>query len=552
VAFAPPKGPRPKREGRTAIAIDSTDRSALDELALFARYATGLRKFLSTPVSAEEAERGIVLQLERREESFLRLLEKGVYGVPRSPYRLLLDHAGVEFGDVARLVREDGLEAALGRLYDADVYVTLDEFKGRRPLERPGLCLSIDAGDFDNPVLSKHYAGQSGGSGGAPRRLVLDLGLLAHEAGHHALFLSAFDLWGRPFALWRGVAPATTGIGNSLRHVKLGNQVERWFNHYKAPGGLEAAKFSLFTRYTVVASRFSRAPLPTPEYVAADDALRVARWLAEKVRQGTPALFDTQASLAVRVCLAAKEHRLDIAGTFFRLGGEPYTEAKARVIGEVGCRAACHYSMTETGRIGIACGNPAALDDVHIATEKLAVLQRDKVLDGTDVQVGALYLTTLHPSCPKLMFNVEVDDYGILEQRACGCPAGRLGLSLHLHRIRSYEKLTSDSINMLASDLIALVEDVFPARFGGHSTDYQLVEEEVEGLPKVNVIVAPRVGVVDEDEVVKVALDALDTRRSNAFGVELWRAGHTLRVVRREPYPTPANKIFPLHILRDG
>jgi hypothetical protein len=550
VAFAPPKGPRPKRKGRTAFGTDSTDRSALEDLALFARYAAGLRKFLSTPVSPEEAQRGVALQLGRREESFLRLLEEGVYRVPRSPYRPLLEHAGIEFGDVAQLVREHGLEAALGRLYDADVYVTLDEFKGRRPLERSGRSLSTGHGDFDNPVLAKHYRGQTGGSRGTPRRLILDLDMLAHEAGHQALFLSTFDLWSRPFALWRAVAPSTSGIGNVLRQAKLGNRVERWFNHHKPAPGLDAAKFSLFTRYTVAASRFSPVPIPSPEYVAVDDAIRVARWLAEKVRQGTPAVLDTQASLAVRVCMAARKAGLDIGGTFFRLGGEPYTAGKARVIAAASAHAVCHYAMAETSRIGIACGDPVALDDVHLTTEKLAVVQREKVLTGAGVAVGALFYTTLHPCSPKLMLNVEVGDYGVLEERTCGCPTGRLGLSLHLHGIRSYDKLTSEGINMLGSDLIALVEDVFPARFGGHPTDYQLVEEEVDGLPKVHVVVAPRVGGVDEDELVKVALQALGSKKRNALMTEHWRAGHTLRVARREPYPTPANKILPLHILR--
>jgi hypothetical protein len=552
VALAPPKGRQPVRAGRPAVAIDSTRRSTLDELTLFARYVGGLRRFLATPVTPEEAERRVALELARREESFLRVLKRGIYGKAGSPYRRLMDHAGVELGDVVGLVRDQGLEEALERLYDAGVYVTLDEFKGRRPIERPGLSLSIDAGDFDNPLLTKHYEGQSGGSGGVRRRMVLDLDLLAHEAGHHSLFLRAFDVSRRPMALWRPVAPATTGIGNSLRHVKLGNRVERWFNHYKAPRGWDAVKFGLFTRYTVAASRATDNPIPPPEYVAPDDAVRIAEWLAAKVRAGTPALLDTSASLAVRVCAAARSHGLDIGGTFFRLGSEPYTPGKAKVIAATSSRAVCHYAMTETGRIGIACGDPAALDDVHVATEKLAVIQRERVLEGSGVTVGALFFTTLLPSSPKLMLNVEVDDYGVLEQRACGCPAGRLGLSLHLHGIRSYEKLTTDGMNVLGTDLVALVEEALPARFGGDPTDYQLVEEDVDGLSKVNIVVSPRIGTVDEREVVEVALRALGSHPANVYMVQQWRAGHTLRVLRREPYTTPGDKLFPVHVVRRG
>ena len=47
-------------------------------------------------------------------------------------------------------------------------------------------------------------------------------------------------------------------------------------------------------------------------------------------------------------------------------------------------------------------------------------------------------------------------------------------------------------------ELFDLLERELPSRFGGGAGDYQLVEEEVEGLPKVSILVSPRVGSVDE------------------------------------------------------
>ena len=86
------------------------------------RYATGLRGFLSKTIDLDEAKAIVTEQLQNREESFLQVLERGIYGNPRSPYRRLLLHAGYQLDDVRALVRSQGLEAALSQLHDAGVY----------------------------------------------------------------------------------------------------------------------------------------------------------------------------------------------------------------------------------------------------------------------------------------------------------------------------------------------------------------------------------------------------------------------------------------------
>ena len=84
---------------------------------------------------------------------------------------------------MSRSLRQAGLEATLAWLYDEGIYVTLDQFKGRRPIERPGLGLPVRATDFDNPLLVHHYEASTGGSRGPGTRTLIDLDLLAHEAG---------------------------------------------------------------------------------------------------------------------------------------------------------------------------------------------------------------------------------------------------------------------------------------------------------------------------------------------------------------------------------
>jgi hypothetical protein len=150
-----------------------------------------------------------------------------------------------------------------------------------------------------------------------------------------------------------------------------------------------------------------------------------------------------------------------------------------------------------------------------------------------------------------MMLNVESDDYGVVEERDCGCPIGELGLRLHLHAIRSYEKLTSEGMNFVGTELLALVEEILPGRFGGGPADYQLVEQEVDGLPKVSVVVSPRIGPVDDTAVASTVLEALGSGPGyRDMMARLWRDGDTLRVERREPHQTGQAKILPLHVLR--
>jgi len=69
-------------------------------------------------------------------------------------------------------------------------------------------------------------------------------------------------------------------------------------------------------------------------------------------------------------------------------------------------------------------------------------------------------------------------DYATLQPRSCGCIWDTIGFGEQLHTIRSYEKLTSEGMHFIGADLIQLVDDILPSRFGGDATDYQFVEEE--------------------------------------------------------------------------
>ena len=157
------------------------------------RYALGLPGFLRAHPSPADCRRLIAESQARRADALLGVFERGIYAQPRSPYLRLLRHAGVELGDVAGMLAADGVEATLTRLHESGVHLSIDEFKGRVPIRRPGLELAPSATDFDNPLLRRHYEARTSGAR-TGSRIAIDLDLLAHESAHVSLQLDGFGL----------------------------------------------------------------------------------------------------------------------------------------------------------------------------------------------------------------------------------------------------------------------------------------------------------------------------------------------------------------------
>jgi hypothetical protein len=525
-------------------------RQAIDEAATFWRYVLGLRGFLRKPIDPAEARRQIERAVETRPEQLISVVGRAVFDRPESPYLRLFEHAGIERGDFAALVREDGVEGALARLYDAGVYVLVDELKGKRPIKRGSLVLDVTPRDFDNPLLVKHYEASTGGSGGAARSLVGNFDTLVDTAHIWVPYNLAFPLENGRRAVWFPMPPSLGGMMSALVLAKLGLRLDRWFSQTKLDRSAASARAFSVVGAAWAASRVWGQRLPFPEYTPPEDAIRVARWCAEQRGAGEAAFLIGTPSSCVRVCTAAAEDGLDISGTFFSVGGEPYTEAKAAVIRDAGCRAMSSYGMSELGALGVPCAEPAAWDEVHVAADRVAVLERTREL-SYEASIDSLFFTGLTATSPKLMLNAESGDYGVLAERDCGCPLQEFGYPMHLHTIRSYEKLTSEGMTFLGSDLIRLVEDYLPGRFGGGPAAYQLVEEERNGATKVRLLVSPLLGPLDDGDVADAALGFLGSRgRPEAMMADVWRGAGTIQIERREPHVTTASKVMPLHVVR--
>jgi hypothetical protein len=100
-------------------------------------------------------------------------------------------------------------------------------------------------------------------------------------------------------------------------------------------------------------------------------------------------------------------------------------------------------------------------------------------------------------------------------------------------------------MNFLDVDLIRVLDEVLPARFGGGPTHYQLVEEETaEGHPRLRLLVDPAIGPLDGAAVTEAFLTAIGggSGAERVMGL-LWRGGGFVTVERRTPGSTRGDKI---------
>ena len=535
-----------QKSDRTHVALGAEMLTHLRELYSGGRrYSRGLREFLSESIDLDGARRLLKQLNESRVELFLQLLERGIYANAASPYRRLLLHSGFELEDVRSLVHEFGLEGALERLRTEGVYVSLDEFKGRAPIRRSGLEFEVTDRDFDNPLLTPHYRGTTSGSRSAGTRLEIDFEFIANDTLGSVVALATNGVIDRPIIVAQASPPSLHGLKTVFRLARMGSPPKKWFSANRPGWNRQGLEGRALTIYTLIASRLHGHRLPRPRH---PEPAGIAGYLARAVRHGVPLLVYAVPSQAVRICLSAEKMGMDIRGTAFFGGGEPYTAGKEEVLRRVGAEMMPSYGMNECGQLSYRCGEPVSRDDMHVMRDKVAMLLVPlEVAPGSEV--GALFHTSLIPSAPKLMLNVESGDYAVMEERECGCLFQALGYTTHIREVRSYEKLTSEGVMFMGSMLHELLEERLPARFGGNVTDYQLVEEEDEGLPRVSIVVSPRIGPVDEEAVKQLLIDSVGFADWSRRMADQWRKAGTLRVERRQPYATSSSKILPLHVL---
>ncbi len=256
----------------------------LDYIRMFARFPISLRPFLRSALTLDHARRIVAERMEHREESFLRVVERSVYGYPRSPYLALLRMAGCEFEDLSALVKRRGLEGALGKLREEGVYVTFEEFKGRKPIRRLGKTIPVRARDFDNPFARRDFTSQTSGSTGLAAYVALNLDYLAATAAHQMLLLSAYNVMDAPAAYWLSILPGS-GLHFILQRANLGKSLHRWFSFVGWRDSRYWLKYNVATLYMALWLRALGARVPLPEIVKLNQPLVVARWISNTLKK---------------------------------------------------------------------------------------------------------------------------------------------------------------------------------------------------------------------------------------------------------------------------
>jgi hypothetical protein len=521
-----------------------------DRGKMYLRFAFGMKNFLKETITLEKSKEIIRQRLNDRGKNLLTIVKRTIYENAASPYLKLLKLAGCEYGDFERLVHSAGVEPTLMKLREEGVYLSYEEYKTGREVSRGSKTFRFKESDFDNPFVMGHLETRSGGSRSPGTRTILDFDYLTYGRAVYSLcVLDATRALNNPKILWEPIMPGN-GPRQLLTYAKIGQPFMRWFSTVSEKRIRPSLKNRLATGYIVYVGRMCGARMPAPEYVPIDEACRVARVVSETIKRHGNCWVHTAPSNALRICEGAKEKALDISGIKFDVGGEPLTRVKRQEIESAGASVCPRYVFVEGGFVGYGCLNPSAPDDMHLIKDALAVIQHERAVAHAEVSVNAFLFTSLLLCAPKILLNVENGDCGVIEKRKCGCSLEGLGFTEHIQEVRGFDKLSGIGMTFLGSNLVQILEEVLPGKFGGSPIDYQMVEEEDEaGHTRLTVNVNPAVGKIDENRLIQTVLAELgkgkDTGRMMA---NVWWQANVLRVKRVRPYTTSLGKLLPLHI----
>jgi hypothetical protein len=500
----------------------------LADVPAVARITRELAALVYRPSTVEGMKTLVRARLSARGEMFIRVLRETIWPYPNCPYHRLLQWAGWSPERLEAHARQHGLEATLRVLLDDGVYLTFEELKCRKPVRRGHQVLECAEKDLNNPTLVPTWEVRTG------ERPVRPLECLDPEQPcrtarpARVLLLEALGVTSWPLIIW---LPRDASINWWLSLANAGRAPARWFSltdlsAYRVPQ-LHLTMFALARLMGL--TRGLR--LPPLEHVPLSGAAAVLdAILAARARHGK-CVVTTNPSAATRLAALAGQRGTDLDRVTLVVSGEPLTPGKRAEIARAGARVAGRYGLTEFGSVGGACGQPAAIDDVHFMADSYGLIcDRRTLPDGENVD--ALILTTLLTSSSKILINAETDDFAHVTERRCGCLLGELGLLTNFVTIRSFSKLTGEGATVLGTDCVRILEEVLPREFGGSSTDYQLLEaEDEQHLTRLYLVVSPSVGPIDEERVRARFIEELrDPTRPRHMLPPLWRQAQTIRI----------------------
>jgi hypothetical protein len=490
-----------------------------------------LERFLRDPLTYKKAVASISQRLATRNDRFLKILKRYVYDYPSSPYLPLLRDARCEYGDIVDSIHKRGLSASLAQLKEAGVYLSFDEFKGKKRVRRNGADYLVNPRFMQSSSGTRMMSTRSSNTSGYSLEVGMRLHYLKERSCYESVMIEMLDLADVPFGIWYPALPASAGALGALRYAKIGRPIDQWFRTPLA-GAQPGISTYLSSEILISTLRKQSAKFSRPHLVGNDQIEEILDWILTQKKKHGRCGFQSYATRVVRLAQAAVESGHSLHGVHFVVGGEPLTTAKKQTIIRSGADVCLRYMASEIGTIGVQCGTPAATDDQHLAADLVA-----SISDGPKGENGKLFFTTLSEHAPLVLLNADLGDRGVLEKRECGCRFGELGLNTHISKIRSSAQVTCAGMALPIFLLNKISEEVLVAKYGGTTVDYQWVEEENENVrTKLFLHIDPSVGPLNEASVLADIASAIGKYGPGArIMAELWHQEQTIAIKRCKP-----------------
>ena len=188
--------------------------------------------------------------------------------------------------------------------------------------------------------------------------------------------------------------PGVAGLHNVLMDAKRGRAPARWFSQ-NDPATSAMARSTRFALPAIrLGARLAGLRLPAPEHTDLDHADHVLAWMDGRC------VVRGFASAMVRLAERARAQGRDLHGVVLFTGGEPLTDGRRALIESTGASVFPRHAATEAGVIGAGCSCRTSTDDMHVYTDRVALISDDT----------SLLVTTPSSHTGVVLFNTDLGD----------------------------------------------------------------------------------------------------------------------------------------------